>query len=80
MIADVKVEIWSRSLLREVDVAAMERLYRAFYVGADEADFRSDLAEKDYAILLRGTDVCGFSSTSFIVENPHKPVPRRRIA
>ena len=62
MTADVKVEIWSRSLLREADIAAMERLYREFYVGADEADFRRDLAEKDYAILLRGTGVCGFST------------------
>ena len=33
MTADVKVEIWSRSLLREADVVAMERLYREFYVG-----------------------------------------------
>ena len=66
MTADVKVEIWSRSLLREVDVAAMERLYREFYVGADEADFRSDLAEKDYAILLRGTGVCGFSTMKLV--------------
>ena len=46
MTADVKVEIWSRSLLREADVVAMERLYREFYVGADEADFRHDLAEE----------------------------------
>ena len=66
MTADVKVEIWSRSLLREVDVVAMERLYREFYVGADETDFRRDLAEKDYAILLRGTDVCGFSTMKLV--------------
>lgn len=66
MTADVKVEIWSRSLLREADVIAMERLYREFYVGADEADFRRDLAEKDYAILLRGTGVCGFSTMKLV--------------
>ena len=66
MTADVKVEIWSRSLLREADVVAMERLYREFYVGADEADFRRDLAEKDYAILLRGTGVCGFSTMKLV--------------
>ena len=66
MTADVKVEIWSRSLLREADVVAMERLYREFYVGADEADFRRDLAEKDYAILLRGTGVCGFSTVKLV--------------
>ena len=66
MTADVKVEIWSRNLLREVDVVAMERLYREFYVGADEADFRRDLAEKDYAILLRGTGVCGFSTMKLV--------------
>jgi len=66
MTADVKVEIWSRSLLREADVVAMERLYREFYVGADEADFRRDLAEKDYAILLRGTAVCGFSTMKLV--------------
>ena len=66
MTADVKVEIWSRSLLREADIAAMERLYREFYVGADEADFRRDLAEKDYAILLRGTGVCGFSTMKLV--------------
>lgn len=66
MTADVKVEIWSRNLLREVDVVAMERLYREFYVGADEADFRRDLAEKDYAILLRGTGVCGFTTMKFV--------------
>ena len=66
MTADVKVEIWSRSLLREADVAAMERLYREFYVGADEADFRRNLAEKDYAILLRGTGVCGFSTMKLV--------------
>ena len=66
MTADVKVEIWSRSLLREADVVAMERLYREFYVGADEADFRRDLAEKDYAILLRGTDVCGFTTMKLV--------------
>ena len=66
MTADVKVEIWSRSLLREADVVAMERLYREFYVGADEADFRRDLAEKDYAILLRGTGVCGLSTMKLV--------------
>ena len=66
MTADVKVEIWSRSLLREADVVAMERLYREFYVGADEADFRRDLAEKDYAILLRGTGLCGFSTMKLV--------------
>lgn len=66
MTADVKVEIWSRRLLREVDVVAMERLYREFYVGADEADFRRDLAEKDYAILLRGTGVCGFTTMKLV--------------
>ena len=66
MTADVKVEIWSRSLLREADIAAMERLYREFYLGADEADFRRDLAEKDYAILLRGTGVCGFSTMKLV--------------
>ena len=66
MTADVKVEIWSRSLLREADVVAMERLYREFYVGADEADFRHDLAEKDYAILLRGTGVCGFTTMKLV--------------
>ena len=66
MTADVKVEIWSRSLLREADITAMERLYREFYVGADEADFRRDLAEKDYAILLRGTDVCGFTTMKLV--------------
>ena len=66
MTADVKVEIWSRSLLREADVFAMERLYREFYVGADEADFRRDLEEKDYAILLRGTGVCGFSTMKLV--------------
>ena len=66
MTADVKVEIWSRSLLREADVAAMERLYREFYVGADETDFRHDLAEKDYAILLRGTGVCGFTTMKLV--------------
>ena len=66
MTADVKVEIWSRSLLREADIAAMERLYREFYVGADEADFRRDLAEKDYAILLRGTGVCGFTTMKLV--------------
>ena len=62
----VEVEIWSRSLLREADIAAMERLYREFYVGADEADFRRDLEEKDYAILLRGTGVCGFSTMKLV--------------
>jgi len=62
----VEVEIWSRSLLREADVIAMEHLYREFYVGADEADFRRDLAEKDYAILLRGTGVCGFSTMKLV--------------
>ena len=66
MTADVKVEIWSRSLLREADVIAMEHLYREFYVGADEPDFCRDLAEKDYAILLRGTDVCGFSTMKLV--------------
>ena len=66
MTADVKVEIWSRSLLREADVVAMERLYREFYVGADEADFRRDLEEKDYAIILRGTGVCGFSTMKLV--------------
>ena len=66
MTADVKVEIWSQSLLREADVVAMERLYREFYVGADEADFRHDLAEKNYAILLRGTGVCGFSTMKLV--------------
>ena len=66
MTADVKVEIWSQSLLREADVAAMERLYREFYVGAEEADFRHDLAEKDYAILLRGTGVCGFTTMKLV--------------
>ena len=66
MTADVKVEIWSRNLLREVDVVAMERLYREFYVGAEEADFRRDLAEKDYAILLRGTGVCGFTTMKLV--------------
>ena len=66
MTAAVKVEIWSRSLLREADIAAMERLYREFYVGADETDFRRDLAEKDYAILLRGTGVCGFSTMKLV--------------
>jgi len=66
MTADVKVEIWSRSLLREADIAAMERLYREFYVGADEADFRRDLEEKDYAIILRGTGVCGFSTMKLV--------------
>ena len=66
MTADVKVEIWSRSLLREADVYAMEHLYREFYVGAEEADFRRDLAEKDYAILLRGTGVCGFTTMKLV--------------
>ena len=67
MTADVKVEIWSRSLLREADVYAMEHLYREFYVGAEEADFRRDLAEKDYAILLRGTGVLWSSANSLPV-------------
>ena len=72
MTADVKVEIWSRSLLREADIAAMERLYREFYLGADEADFRRDLAEKDYVILLRRADVCGFTTMKLVdVEGVH---------
>ena len=66
MMGGVKVEIWSQSLLGEADRAAMERLYREFYVGADEADFRRDLAEKDYVIVLRGTDVCGFSTMKLV--------------
>ena len=66
MTEGVKVEIWSRPLLREADCIAMERLYRAFYVGADDADFRRDLSKKDFVLLLRGAGVCGFTTMKLV--------------
>ncbi|MBP5228067.1 MAG: hypothetical protein J6336_11860 [Kiritimatiellae bacterium] len=59
----VKVELWSASLLPHTDVGAMEILYRTYYEGAPDAAFRRDLAEKDYAIILRESGcVRGFST------------------
>ena len=48
----VSVGIWAVGRLSRDDRAGMERLYRAYYEGADEGDFARDLAEKHWAIVL----------------------------
>lgn len=59
----VTVEIDAVRVLSEEDRMAMERLYRAYYEGALEADFVRDLDAKDAVIVLReGGSICGFST------------------
>ena len=59
----VDVEIWAVGRLSRDDREGMERLYRAYYEGADEGDFARDLAAKDWTILIRdGAGVRGFST------------------
>ena len=48
----VSVGIWAVGRLSRDDRAGMERLYRAYY----EGDFACDLAEKDWAIVLRDAE------------------------
>ena len=63
----VSVEIWSVARLSQDDRVGMERLYRAYYEGADEDDFARDLAEKDWAIVLRDAEgVRGFSTMKLV--------------
>ena len=63
MSGTVQIEIRRVTRTDEADVAAMERLYRAYYEGAAETDFIRDLEAKDAAIVLReGETVCGFST------------------
>ena len=63
----VSVEIWSVARLSGDDREGMERLYRAYYEGADEDDFARDLAEKDWAIVLRDAEgVRGFSTMKLL--------------
>lgn len=63
----VSVEIWSVARLSHEDRVGMERLYRAYYEGADEGDFARDLAEKNWAIVLRDADgVRGFSTMKLL--------------
>ena len=63
----VTVGIWSVPRLSEEDRAGMERLYRAYYADAAEGDFRRDLAEKDWAIVLRDPGgVRGFSTMKLV--------------
>ena len=52
----VSVGIWVVGRLSRDDRAGMERLYRAYYEGADEGNFARDLAEKDWAIVLRDAE------------------------
>ena len=63
----VSVGIWAVGRLSRDDRAGMERLYRAYYEGADECDFSRDLAEKHWAIVLRGAEgVRGFSTMKLV--------------
>lgn len=50
------------------DRRAMFDLYQRYYGGTNEALFFSDLADKDYALLLRDDDACvrGFSTLTVI--------------
>ena len=63
----VRVGIWAVGRLSGDDREGMERLYRAYYEGADEGDFARDLAEKDWAIVLRDAEgVRGFSTMKLV--------------
>lgn len=67
MSTSVQVEIRRIARTDEADVAAMERLYRAYYEGADDACFHSDFAAKDLVILLREEGaVRGFSTLKLL--------------
>jgi hypothetical protein len=86
----VSVGIWAVGRLSRDDRAGMERLYRAYYEGADEGDFARDLAEKDWAIVLRdAAGVRGFSTMKLVrvasakpppLANPSKFAPLRGLA
>ena len=52
----VRVGIWAVGRMSLDDREGMERLYRAYYEGADEGDFARDLTEKEWAIVLRDAD------------------------
>ena len=59
----VTVEVDAVRVLSGEDRMAMERLYRAYYEGAFEADFVRDFDAKDAVIVLReGGSICGFST------------------
>lgn len=63
----VKVEIWRVELVGEADRLAMESLYRRYYEGAPEGNFRRDFAEKGHAIILREDGVVvGFSTMKLL--------------
>ena len=67
MSGTVQIEIRRVTRTDEADVAAMERLYRAYYEGAPDACFRRDLAAKDLVILLREEGaVRGFSTLKLL--------------
>ena len=54
-------------LVCEADRLAMESLYRNYYEGAPEEDFRRDFAGKDHAIILREDGaVVGFSTMKLL--------------
>ena len=63
----VRVGIWAVGRLSQDDREGMERLYREYYEGANEGDFARDLAEKDWAIVLRDAEgVRGFSTMKLV--------------
>ena len=65
----VSVGIWAVGRLSRDDRAGMERLYRAYYEGADEGDFARDFTEKDWAIVLRDSEgVRGFGGVLYYHE------------
>ena len=62
--------------LTEQDITTMYTLMQTYYEHTDEAVFRRDLAEKDYALTLRdGGELVGFSTQRVLtVEVEGKPV------
>ena len=63
----VRVGIWAVGRLSQDDREGMEQLYREYYEGANEGDFARDLAEKDWAIVLRDAEgVRGFSTMKLV--------------
>ncbi|MBP0974159.1 MAG: hypothetical protein J5851_09670 [Oscillospiraceae bacterium] len=62
--------------LTEQDIQTMYTLMQTYYEHTDEAVFRRDLAEKDYALTLRdGGELVGFSTQRVLtVEVEGKPV------
>jgi hypothetical protein len=72
----VVVEIVAREKLSAALVPAMLALHQRYYANVLEAQFRADLAEKDWVILLRDAgEVVGFSTQKLIeLEGPDGPL------